>query len=111
MDEASIASLDNLFLCLATFIVKEFCQFCLMTNINLPSFNLKVLPLVLLLQVLLTDLSASFSVTLLYMLKDCNMVSPAFSSSDRATPNSLLFFTGEVFKPSVTSCNPLLCLL
>lgn len=44
---ASIASLGNLLPCLATFIIKELF---LMSSVNLPSFNLKTVFLVLLLQ-------------------------------------------------------------
>ncbi|KAK4806804.1 hypothetical protein QYF61_005600 [Mycteria americana] len=48
-DGASTMSLDNLFQCLTTLIVKNFF---LMSILNLPSFNLKQLPVVLSLQAL-----------------------------------------------------------
>jgi len=49
-DGASTTSLGNRFWCLSTLIVKNFF---LMPSVNLPSFSLKPLPLVLLLQALI----------------------------------------------------------
>ena len=56
-DKASATSLDNLFQCLTTLIVKYF--FCI-SNLKLPSFNLKPFPLVPSPQTLLKNLSPSF---------------------------------------------------
>ena len=54
---ASTTSLGNFFHCLTTLTGKSFF---LISNQNLPSFSLKPLPLVLLLQALVISLSPSF---------------------------------------------------
>ena len=54
---AATASLGNPCQCLTILIVKKFF---LISNLNLPSFSLKPLPLVLLQQALLKTLSSSF---------------------------------------------------
>ncbi|KAK4831170.1 hypothetical protein QYF61_015640 [Mycteria americana] len=84
-DGASTASLGNLFQCLATLIVKNFF---LISNLNLPSFSLKPLPLVLSLQALVKSPPPAF----LYpfrVLEGCYKVSLEPSLLQAEHPNSL----------------------
>ncbi|KAK4810366.1 hypothetical protein QYF61_019285 [Mycteria americana] len=82
-DGAPTTSRGNLFQCFTTLIVKKFF---LISTLNLPSFSLKPLPLVLSQQAL---------------LKSCNKVSTEPSLLQAEQPQlSQPFFIGEVFHPS-----------
>ena len=65
---ASTASLGNLFQCLASLIVKNFF---LIPNLNLPSFSLKPIPLVLSLHALVKSSSPAFLIHVHSVLKWC----------------------------------------
>ncbi|KAK4831204.1 hypothetical protein QYF61_016041 [Mycteria americana] len=96
-DGASTTSLGNLFHCFTTPTVKNFF---LLSSLNLPSFTLKTLPLVLLQQALLK------------ILKGCNKVSPEPSLlQDKQPQLSQPFLIGEVFHPPDHFCGPPLDLL
>ncbi|KAK4827897.1 hypothetical protein QYF61_022320 [Mycteria americana] len=96
-DGASTTSLGNLCQCFTTFIIKNFF---LISSLNLPSFTLKPLPLVLSQQALPKR------------LKGCNKVSPGASLLQAEQPQlSQPFFIGEVLQPSDLFCSPPLDLL
>ncbi|KAK4816767.1 hypothetical protein QYF61_022765 [Mycteria americana] len=96
-DEVSTASLGNLFQCFTTLIIKDFS---LISSLNLLSFSLKPLTLVLLLQALLK------------ILKGCIKVSPEPSLLQAEQPQlSQPFLIGEVLQPSHHFCGPPLDLL
>ncbi|KAK4823530.1 hypothetical protein QYF61_003039 [Mycteria americana] len=91
-DGASTTSLGNLGQCFTTLIVKSVF---LISSLNLPSFSLKPLPLVLSQQALLK------------ILEGCNKVSPEPSLLQAEQPQlSQPFFRGEVFHPSDHFCGP-----
>ncbi|KAK4827886.1 hypothetical protein QYF61_022309, partial [Mycteria americana] len=88
-DGASTTSLGNLCQCFTTLSIKNFF---LVSNLNLPSFSFRPLPLVLLQQALPKR------------LKGCNKVSPGASLLQAEQPQlSQPFLIGEVLQPSDTT--------
>jgi len=90
---AATASLGNLGQGLTTLIVKNFF---VISNLNLPSFSLELLPLVLSLQGLVKSPSPAF----LQALSGRHKVSPEISLLEAEQPQlSQPFLLGEVFQP------------
>ena len=96
------ASLGHLCQCLTTLTVKSFI---LLANLNLPSFSLKPLPLVLLLHALVESHSPAFFVAHLQVLEGCSKASPQRSLLQAEQPQlSQPFLTAEVLQPSDHIC-------